>query len=371
MARPLHILAPTRYPGYFNLPHGSRHRLSIRDFLPLNKVSPRIEGITVFNPLPLQRFDLVHAFNRIPLGSTPFVINFESHLPRAFGHENDALFRWMKKTLAGPRCRRIVAISDYARRQFVRQHEGQAEAAALFAKLEVRYPNIVLPVDLQPFDAAGPLRLLFVGNHFARKGGCVALRLAELAAERGLPITLDIVSSFETGSWVDPLRPAFFDADRARLAALPTVTHQGSLPNASVRALMRQAHFLLLPTFSDTFGYSAIEAMAEGTPVIGTDQAALPEFITDGQNGILLSLEKDAIGEWRHVWRSDRGTPAYEEFFQAEVERLAEEAFGKIQALAGTQAYDTMRSNGWATAQAMFGAAPARDYWDELYEAAV
>jgi glycosyltransferase involved in cell wall biosynthesis len=93
---------------------------------------------------------------------------------------------------------------------------------------------------------------------------------------------------------------------------------------------MRGAHFLLLPTFSDTFGYSAIEAMAHFTPVIGTTQGALPEFIEDGVNGLLLSLEKNEIGEWRHVSRLDRASSSYEALYESEVERLAAEAYRRI-----------------------------------------
>jgi hypothetical protein len=56
--------------------------------LPLNLLSLRLDGVTAFNPISPRKFDLVHAFNRIPVARTPFVICFESHLPRAFCVEN-------------------------------------------------------------------------------------------------------------------------------------------------------------------------------------------------------------------------------------------------------------------------------------------
>ena len=265
MDRPLKILAPTRYPWRFNSPRQSRHDIAIRNFVPINKVSRAAEGLTVFNPFPLRKFDLVHAFNRIPVGPTPFVIGFESHLPRAFGFEDTALFRFGTDVLAGRKCRRIVAISEYAKRQFLKQHRASPHLEALKSKLDVRYPNLPIPPQPVPFefDPNGRIRLLFVGNHFARKGGCVALRMAELAMERKLPVDVEIVSSFEVGapSWVDPLRSGFFDRDRALLGSLANVTHHPALPNAEVLSLVGQADYLLLPTFSDTFGYSAIEAM--------------------------------------------------------------------------------------------------------------
>src|SRR5262245_41704508 len=94
------ILAPTRYPWSFNSPQPSAHSIENREFLPLNKLSYRVEGVTLFNPWPPKRFDLVHAFNRIPLGPTPFVIGFESHLPRAFGLEGTGYYRFLIRRLA-------------------------------------------------------------------------------------------------------------------------------------------------------------------------------------------------------------------------------------------------------------------------------
>ncbi|MCB9988460.1 MAG: glycosyltransferase family 4 protein [Rhodospirillales bacterium] len=371
----LNILAPTRYPWRFNGPRGSRHSISVRSFVPFNKISGKIEGVTVFNPWPFQKFDLIHAFNRIPIGTTPFVIGFESHLPRAFGLENTAFYRLLAETLAGPRCRKIIAISEYARRQFLRQHQGQPWAPALEKKLVVRYPNMPMPPAADGFQdsADKTIRLVFVGAHFARKGGLVALRMAEKAAQSGLALELDIVSSIEVGaaSWVDPLRDEFFGPYRALLTSLPNVRHHGRLPNEEVLKLVGNAHFTLLPTFSDSFGFSAIESMANYTPVLATAQGALPEFIEDGVNGILLPLETDAVGEWAHIVHADRASTAYEALFEAETNRLAAAALERIEPLlADKTAYQALRTQARKTAETLFSAADANAFWDGIYEEA-
>jgi len=356
----------------FNGPRSSRHTISVRSFLPLNKISAKIEGITVFNPLPPRRFDLVHAFNRIPIGTTPFIVGFESHLPRAYGLESTGYFRILSGMLAGERCRAIVAISEYARRQFMRQHTGRPWYESLIAKLHVRYPNFPIPPGLDAFVAkdGDPVRLVFVGNHFGRKGGSVAVRLAELAQQRKFPLEVDIVSSIEVGSasWTDPTRPEYWERDLGLLKSLPSVRHHGSLPNSRVLALVKKAHFAMLPTLSDSFGYSVIEAMANYTPVIATHQGALPEFIQDGVNGILLPLETDAYGEWKHIGRADRGSAAYEEVFDSAVNRLVNEAYTKLETLMQSPAtYRPMRLAARATAEALFSAEKACHFWDEFY----
>ncbi len=335
-----------------------------------------MEGITFFNPVPPRRFDLIHAFNRIPFSRTPFVIGFESHLPRAFGFENTRFFRAMANRLSGDRCRAVIAISEYARRQFIKQHTGQPWYDSLAAKLIVRYPNIVISPEKDAFRPPpnNIVRLVFVGNHFGRKGGAVAVRIAAWARKCGFPLKLDIISSVEVGavSWTDPIRTGYFNRDIQLLHTLPNIKHHGSVPNHKVLSLIREAHFLLLPTFSDSFGYSTIEAMAQSTPVIATAQGALPEFIEDGVNGFLLSLEKDEVGEWKHIGYPDRDSPSYEALYENEVERLAMESYRKIENLMQTPAnYLSFRTNARATAERLFSSTDANPFWDNLYDRAL
>jgi glycosyltransferase involved in cell wall biosynthesis len=284
MSEPLSILAPVRYPWRFNSPRQSRHRISVRYFLPFNYVSPKIEGITVFNPWPLAEFNLIHAFNRIPISNLPFVISFERHLPCGSGMEGSALVRFMTKRIASDKCRAIIAISEYARRMFLAVHESSPYYEAFHQKLRVRLPNIPIEPADDAFDGLilEPIRLAFIGNHFGRKGGCVALRIAELAVEKHYPVVVDVVSKFQIDSWVDPIDASYFDRYR-KLLELPNVHYHHSLPNKGVIDLLRKSHFEVLVTFSDTFGYAAIEAMANCTPVIATPVGALPEFISDGK----------------------------------------------------------------------------------------
>ena len=369
------ILAPTRYPWRFNGPSNSRHAITNRDFLPFNYLSPKIEGVTVFKPWPLRRFDLVHAFNRIPLGRNPFVIGFESHLPRAFGIEGGRLWRGMTAMLADDRCRGIIAISDFARRMVLTQHaQGSAsDSAAIGSKLHQRYPNLKLPqpTDLPPPTDHAGIRLAFIGNHFARKGGCVAVVMAERARARGIPLTVDIVSRLEMGGpiWTDPAEPEAFARYRTLLAQ-PNVRVHRDLANADVLALLRGAHFSLLATFGDTFGYSALESLANGTPVLATRQGALPEIITDGENGILLDLPVTAQGEWVHLGAPDRRAPGFVRMWHEEVERLADAALDALAAISAIPGrMQAMRVAARRSCE-RFDPAPATQWWDDFYDRA-
>jgi N-acetyl-alpha-D-glucosaminyl L-malate synthase BshA len=55
----------------------------------------------------------------------------------------------------------------------------------------------------------------------------------------------------------------------------------------SVAALLAGADLFLLPSDRESFGLSALEALATGVPVIGTDVGGLPEVVIEGETGAL------------------------------------------------------------------------------------
>src|SRR5271168_2578820 len=150
-----------RYPTSFCTPKNSRHVITSRYFLPTHRVSKKIESFTVIMP---GMADLIHAVNRIPvLTRTPYVISFESHLPRYYGGEQTRLFAAMRRRLAAAQCRRIVAYSENAKRAFLATHYGTDELSELVGKLEVVYPNLTLP-QWAPVRLSAPvLTLVFIG----------------------------------------------------------------------------------------------------------------------------------------------------------------------------------------------------------------
>ena len=372
--RTLTILAPRGYPWAFNGPRNSRHRIRVRNYVPLNRLRSSLDGVTFYSPLDTIGADLIHGFNRIPLNTTPYVLGFESHLPRVWGHERSGYERFLYGNLLSRRCRRLIAISHYAADNFRNSLAAaplSADArATIGAKLDIRYPNLAVPdmPDPKPSLDHG-LVATFIGSHFGRKGGCVVARMAELARARGLPIHFNIISSLRAGGpiWTDPSRPDFF-APWFALLDQPNVTHHATLPNAEVRALLARSHVALLPTFADTFGFSVLEAMVSGTPVLATAQAAIPEVIEDGVDGMLLDpVRTPGHNGW--IWDyTRRDDPAFEGFFTAEVERLALQGLERLVALLGDPAaYAAMCAAAHRTALHRFNSADARLYWDNLY----
>ena len=70
----------------------------------------------------------------------------------------------------------------------------------------------------------------------------------------------------------------------------------GQVPN--IRDYLSIADVLLLPSETESFGLSALEAMACEVPVIATRVGGLPEVVRDGETGYLVSVgDTEAMAE--------------------------------------------------------------------------
>jgi N-acetyl-alpha-D-glucosaminyl L-malate synthase BshA len=78
------------------------------------------------------------------------------------------------------------------------------------------------------------------------------------------------------------------ELEARRLGVTDSVFFLGKLE--SVAPLLASADLFLLPTQSESFGLSALEALATGVPVIGSRAGGLPEVVRDGETGALCSV---------------------------------------------------------------------------------
>ena len=148
-----------------------------------------------------------------------------------------------------------------------------------------------LPPRSVPAADARKLRLLFVGNDFARKGGHDVLA----TFESGLRATceLDIVSN---GIATLPAGAA------ARL-------HRGlSSTSAALAQLYADADVFVMPTHEDAFGIVFVEAMAAGLPCVGGRVLAVPELVQHGATGYCVTPgDRQALQQAIEALRDDAG----------------------------------------------------------------
>jgi L-malate glycosyltransferase len=94
--------------------------------------------------------------------------------------------------------------------------------------------------------------------------------------------------------------PERFDAETlaAKLGVTDAVQFVGKQPQSRVREYLSVADLLLLPSQSESFGLTALEAMACEVPVIATRVGGIPELVVDGECGYLFEIgDIDAMAQ--------------------------------------------------------------------------
>jgi glycosyltransferase involved in cell wall biosynthesis len=142
-------------------------------------------------------------------------------------------------------------------------------------------------------DGRGPLRVLFVGGAFERKGGpdlLSALKGLEGAWECDIVTKSEVPGAEVVGAEVAGPGAGGPGPTEARAAGRARVRAHRHLDQGDprLRTLFAAADVFVLPTAGETMGFAIIEAMAAGLPVISTRVGAVPEVVDDGTTGILV-----------------------------------------------------------------------------------
>ncbi len=172
-----------------------------------------------------------------------------------------------------------VAISDADR------HPSLDYAATIHHGIDVgRFPLGETPED----------SLLFFGRIHPDKGVEEAIEVAALA---GMPLT--IAGIVQDAAYFEARVRPHLDGER--------VTYVGSVGPEERGALLGGAMAMLhLINFEEPFGFSVVESMACGTPVIARRRGSMPEIVCHGENGSLVDSLDEAVDAVEDVRGLDR-----------------------------------------------------------------
>jgi glycosyltransferase involved in cell wall biosynthesis len=138
--------------------------------------------------------------------------------------------------------------------------------------------------------------LVFFGRIHPDKGTALAI---EVAAKAGMRLV--IAGIIQDEEYFRREVEEHIDGDRVVfLGAVGPARRQEVLGNA--RALLH------LIDFDEPFGFSVVEAMACGTPVIAHPRGSMPEIVQPGVNGFLVETLDGAVNAASDAARLDRAT---------------------------------------------------------------
>lgn len=234
-----------------------RRRGAIPDVVVLNHLSPLVMAGRTSRRTPI-----VLNVDATPRLTTSMAEHYLGRGPRPHPVERlkIPIYRFVYRRAA-----HIVAWSEMVRRSLVDDY-GVAEA-----RVTVIPNGIDVAAWTPPARTADdPVRVLFVGGEFERKGGRDLLAVA--ASTEMSNVEFHVVTKSDVGA-----TPANVIVHRDLDS-----TSDGLLE------LYRSATIFVLPTYADFSPNVLCEAMAMGLPVITTDVGAIGEIVADGRSGLLI-----------------------------------------------------------------------------------
>jgi len=168
-------------------------------------------------------------------------------------------------------------------------------------------------MDAFPLVATPGDYLLFFGRIHPHKGAAEAI---EVAARVGLPLV--IAGIVQDREYFERSVEPHVDGERVRFL--------GSVGPDERGAVLGGARVLLhLISFEEPFGFSVIESMACGTPVIATRRGSMPELVQHGVNGYLVDSLDEVPGAIEAAGHLDRAAARASIEQRFDVSRMVDE----------------------------------------------
>ena len=179
--------------------------------------------------------------------------------------------RWLHRMKYRWACHGIIAVSDAVSRNLADSGVPAAKIEVIHTGIEMAQPALV---DRKKFGAG---REEFVIGHMAaftnEKGQDVAVAAAGLLRE-SLPCARFVLAG--DGPRLEDIRRH----------APASVTFPGFVADRA--AFFAALDLFIMPSRSEAWGLAALEAMANGVPVIASDTGGLPEIVQAGNGGWLV-----------------------------------------------------------------------------------
>jgi N-acetyl-alpha-D-glucosaminyl L-malate synthase BshA len=174
----------------------------------------------------------------------------------------------------------VSAVSDFLKKMTVDEFDVDRRIDVIhnFVDLSL-YERRAKPRERSAFAPNGEKVLLHVSNFRPVKRLLDVVRILERVV-REVPAVLLMVGE-------GPER-ASAQALARRLGVQDRVKFLGR--HDRIEEIMSLADVFLLPSELESFGLSALEAMAAGVPVVGSDAGGLPEVVKHAETGFLLPV---------------------------------------------------------------------------------
>lgn len=198
----------------------------------------------------------------------------------------ESLENWhMMERLALQKCKLAIYASEWAAQTAI-EHYNADPAKVKVVPFGANIDSCKTLNEIKDAIESRPsneCKLLFLGVDWFRKGGDVALKVAEKLNNLGLKTELTVVGCQPI---VDGTIPNFVKP----LGFISKSTTEGK---ERINQLLAESHFLILPSMAECYGVVFCEANSLGVPCISRKIGGIPTIIKPNINGNLFDFNAD------------------------------------------------------------------------------
>jgi glycosyltransferase involved in cell wall biosynthesis len=193
-------------------------------------------------------------------------------------------WHFMEK-LALEKCKLAIYASDWAAQTAIEYYgadPSKVKVVPFGANIDasLTFDEVKALIEARPSNQC---KLLFLGVDWYRKGGDVALKVAEGLNNAGLDTELTVVGCEPI---VEGNLPAF-------IKPLGFISKSTTAGKEKLNQLIAESHFLVLPSKAECYGVVFCEANALGVPCISRRVGGISTIIKDDLNGKLFDRDAD------------------------------------------------------------------------------
>jgi len=236
----------------------------------------------------VRQYDLIHAQFTLAAGAAVLGSSIHRRPVVATIHGSD-IFQAASAPIGGlytrwtlKNCRKVVAVSSVLRQSAIELGIPSSHCVVIPNSVDTDY--FFVPADqLQGREQI----ILFVGSLIKRKGVDILLK-ALVKTLRIAPEALCVIAG-------EGPEQGHLESLAHELGISERIQFLGMIDRTHVRIWMQRAKVLVLPSTEEGQGVVMLEAMACGTPVIGTSVGGIPEVLTSEVGWLVPPTDVDAL----------------------------------------------------------------------------
>ncbi|CAN1209216.1 Glycosyl transferase family 1 domain-containing protein [Tumidithrix helvetica PCC 7403] len=208
----------------------------------------------------------------------------------------ESLESWhMMEKLALEKCKLAIYASDWAAQSALEYYNADpAKVKVVPFGANIDSDRTLSEIkDLIEARSSNRCKLLFLGVDWYRKGGDVALKVAENLNNLGLNTELTVVGC----------EPIVEDSLPSFVKPLGFISKSTSAGKERINQLIAESHFLILPSRAECYGVVFCEANSFGVPCISRKVGGIPTIIKPNVNGNLFDLNAETSQYCDYIYR--------------------------------------------------------------------